>query len=54
MFQYEKNNLTMGFENYGIFNPDNLISYEETELIKKDLQELIKNVYIFPYIIFIL
>ena len=50
MFQYAKNNLTLGFEDYGIFNPDNLLTYEETEFLKKVLKELITNLYIFPYI----
>ena len=30
MFQYAKNNLTLGFEDYGIFNPDNLLTYEDS------------------------
>ena len=50
MFQFASNNLTLGFDDHGLFNPDNLLSFNESQLIEKDLANFSKEFYVFPYI----
>ena len=50
MIEYAKKKLTWGFDDYGIFNPDDLITYNESKLIEKELQGFAKSFYVFPYI----
>lgn len=50
MIEYAKKKLSWGFDDHGIFNPDDLITYNESKLIEKELNSFAKNFYIFPYI----
>lgn len=50
MVEYAKKKLSWGFDDHGIFNPDDLITYNESKLIEKELNSFAKNFYIFPYI----
>ena len=50
MYQFASNNLTLGFDDHGLFNPDNLLSFNESQLIEKDLANFSKEFYVFPYI----
>ena len=53
MIEYAKKKLTWGFDDYGIFNPDDLLTYNESQLIEKELKGFAKNFYVFPYIFLI-
>ena len=50
MIEYAKKKLTWGFDDSGIFNPDDLLTYNESQLIEKELKGFAKSFYVFPYI----